>query len=61
MFYLFIDIILVGHKNLNKVLVSLVILMAEEFIISLRRSHARTVGLHQWHITRGGHTVEKEF
>ena len=50
----------VGHKNLNKVLVSRVISMAEESIIVLRRSHARTVRPRQWHVTRGGHTVKKE-
>ena len=50
-----------GYKNLNKVLVPCVIPMTEKFIIALRRSHARTVRLRQWYVTRGGHTIEKEF
>ena len=53
--------LLVGHENLNNVLVLHVILMAEESIIVSRRSHARIVGPRQWHVTRGGHIVEKEF
>ena len=50
-----------GHKNLNKVLVSHVISMTEESIIVPRRPHAQIVRSCQWHVTRGGHTVEKEF
>ena len=49
-----------GHKNLNKVLVPRIISMAEESIIVPKRSHARTVRPRQWHVTRGGHTIEKE-
>ena len=49
-----------GHKNLNKVFVPSVIPMAEKFIIALRRLHTQIVGPHQWHVTRGGHIVEKE-
>ena len=51
----------VGHKNLNKVLVSHVIPMTKESIITPRRSHAWIVRPCQWHVTRGGYTVEKEF
>ena len=50
-----------GIKNLNKVFVSRVILKVEEVIIGPRRSHVRTIRPHQWHVTRGGHIVEKEF
>ena len=50
-----------GYKNLNKVPVPHVISIVEESIIVPRRPHALTVRPHQWHITRGGHTVEKEF
>ena len=50
-----------GYRNLNKVFASCVIPMAEGAIIVSRRSHARTIRPHQWHVTRGGHTVEKEF
>ena len=50
-----------GYKNLNKVFVPCVIPMAEEAIIAPKKSHARIVRPHQWHVTRGGHTVEKEF
>ena len=39
---------------------SRVISMAEEPIIVPRRPHAQIVRPHQWHVTRGGHTVEKE-
>ena len=53
--------LLVGHENLNNVLVLRVIPMAEKSIIVSRRSHARIVGPRQWHVTRGGHIVEKEF
>ena len=51
----------VGHKNLNKVPIPRVISMANESIIVPRRPHARAVRPRQWHITRGGYTVEKEF
>ena len=50
-----------GFKNLNKAFVPRVILMVEEVIIASRRSHVRTIRPHQWHVTRGGHIVEKEF
>ena len=36
-----------------------VVSMTEELVIVPRRPHAWTVGARQWHITRGGHTVEK--
>ena len=52
---------IVGYKNLNKVFVPHVIPMAEGAIIIPRRSHAQTVRPRQWHITRGGHTIENEF
>ena len=50
-----------GHKNLNKVLMSHVISMTEESIIVPRRSHTWIVRSRQWHVTRGGHIVQKEF
>ena len=50
-----------GYNNLNKVIAPCVIPMTEGVIIVLRRSHPRTVRLSQWHVTRGGHTVEKKF
>ena len=53
--------IFVGYKNLNKVFKPRVISIVEEAIIASRRSHARTVRPRQWHVTRGGHTIEKEF
>ena len=49
------------YKNLNKVITPRVIPMAEGVIIISRRSHPRIVRPRQWHVTRGGHTVEKEF
>ena len=52
---------IVGYKNLNKVFVPRVIPMTEEAITMPRRSHARTVRSRQWHVTRGGHTIEKKF
>ena len=54
-------IISVGYKNLNNVFAPCVIPMAEGAIIMPRRSHARTVRPRQLHVTRGGHTVEKDF
>ena len=50
-----------GYKNLNKVFKPRVISMVEEAIIASRRSHTRTVRPRQWHVTRGGHTIEKSF
>ena len=50
-----------GYKNLNKVFAPRVIPMAKGAIIIPRRSHAQTVRPRQWHITRGGHTIENEF
>ena len=50
-----------GYKNSNKVLAPRVIPMTEEAIIALRRSHIWTIRPRQWHVTKGGHTVEKEF
>ena len=49
-----------GQKNLNKIPVPHVVSMAEELVIVPRRPHARTVRPRQWHVTRGGHTIEKE-
>ena len=51
----------VRHKNLNKVLVSRVVSMAEEYFIVPRRPHAQTVRPHQWHVNRGGLIIGKEF
>ena len=51
----------VGHKNLNKVPVPCVVSMTEESIVVPRRPYTWTVRPRQWHVTRGGHTVEKEF
>ena len=51
---------IVGYRNLNKVIALRVILMAEGAIIMPRRSHLRTIRPCQWHITRGGHIIEKE-
>jgi len=48
------------YRNLNKVIVPRVIPMVEGAIIMPRRSPPRTVRPYQWHVTRGGHTVEKE-
>ena len=50
-----------GYRNLNKVIAPRVIPMAEGAIIVPKRSRLQTVRPRQWHITRGGHTVEKEF
>ena len=50
-----------GHKNLNKVPMPRVVAMAKESIIVLRTPHAWTVRPRQWHIARGGPTVEKKF
>ena len=52
---------IVGYKNLNKVIAPCVIPMIEGPIIVPRRSHPLIVKPHQWHITRAGHTVQKEF
>ena len=38
-----------------------VVSMAEEPIIVLRRPHTQIVRPHQWHIVRGGPTIEKKF
>ena len=51
----------VRHKNLNKEPVPHVVSIADESIIVSSKPHARTVRPYQWHVTRGGHTVEKEF
>ena len=55
------EFLYIGYRNLNKVFVSRVIPMAEETIIASRMSFARTVRSHQWHVTKRGHTIEKEF
>ena len=49
-----------GYRNLNKVIMPRIIPMAEGAIIVPRRLHPRTVRPRQWHVTRGGHTVEKK-
>ena len=51
----------VGYKNLNKVFAPCVIPIAEEAIIALRGSHAWIIRPRQYHVTKGGHIVEKEF
>ena len=43
---------IVGYKTLNNAPAPCVISMAEESITKPRRSHARIVRPHQWHITR---------
>ena len=53
-------LITVGYKNLNKAPTPRVISIVEESIAKPRRPHARTIRPHQWHITRGGPTVEKK-
>ena len=50
-----------GYKNLKNVFIPHVIPMVEEATITPRRLHAQTIRPHQWHVTRGGHIVEKEF
>ena len=50
----------VRYMNLNKVIAPRVIAMVKGAIIVPRRSHPQTVRSHQWHVTRGGHIVEKE-
>ena len=50
----------VGHKNSNKAPVPHVVSIAEEPIIVPRRPHARTIRPRQWHIARGGPTIEKK-
>ena len=56
-----IKMALVGYRNLNKVIAPRVIPMAKEFIIVPRMSHPQIVRPRQLHVTRGGHTIEKEF
>ena len=58
---IYIYIYIVEHWNLNKVIAPRVISMAEGAVIVSRRSHPQTVRPRQWHVIRGGHTVEKEF
>ena len=50
-----------GVQEFKKVFAPRVIPMAEEATIAPKRSHARIIRPRQWHITRGGHIVEKEF
>ena len=50
----------VVHKNFGKVPVPHVVPMVEESITASRRPHAWTVRPHQWHIARGGPTIEKK-
>ena len=50
-----------GHKNSDKVPMPRVVSMAEEPIVVLRRPYAQIVRPRQWHITRGGYTIEKKF
>ena len=49
-----------GHKNSNKVPMPHVIFVVDEPIVVSRRPHTRTMRPCQWHIARGGPTVEKE-
>ena len=51
----------VGYRNLNKVIAPRVIPMAKRVIIVPRRTHPWTIRPRQWHITKGDHTIEKEF
>ena len=51
---------IVGHKNSNKVLVPRVISVVENPIIVSRRPHAWTIRPRQWHVIKGGSTVEKK-
>ena len=50
-----------GHKNINKVLMPCVISMVDESIIVPRRPYVQTVRPRQWHIAKGGPTVDKKF
>ena len=50
-----------GHKNLGKVPMPRVVAMAKEPIIVSRRLHVQTVRPRQWHIAKGGPTMEKRF
>ena len=50
----------VGHKNSNKAPVTRVVSITEEPIIVPRRPHTRTVRPRQWHISKGGPTIEKK-
>ena len=59
--YIYIYIYIVGRNNLNKVPVSRVVSIVEKSIIMSRRPHAWTVRPCQWHIARGGPTIEKKF
>ena len=52
---------IVGYRNLNKVIAPNVVPMIEGAIIVPRRSHPQTVRPCQWHVTKEGHIVEKEF
>ena len=49
-----------GHKNLDRILVPHVVSMAEEPIIVPRRPHTWTIRPCQWHIARGGPTIEEK-
>ena len=50
-----------GCKYLNKAPVPRVIFLAKESIVKPRRPYTWTVRPHQWHIARGGLTIEKKF
>ena len=56
-----IYIYICGVQEFKKVFTPRVIPMAEEATITPRRLHTQTIRPHQWHVTRGGHIVEKEF
>ena len=49
-----------GVQKFDKVVLPLVILEAKEVNAIPMRSHPWTGRPRQWHVTRGGHTVEKE-
>ena len=51
---------IVGYMNLNKVITPRVIPKAEVVNAVPRRSHPQTVRPRQWHVAKGGPTVEKE-
>ena len=61
MYVLISIIVYVRYRNLNKEIVSRVIPMAEGAIIMPRRPHPWTIRPRQWYVTRGSHTIEKEF
>ena len=47
-------------QKFKKVFAPRIIPMAEETTIMSRRSHTRTIRPRQWHVAKGGYTVEKK-